>query len=120
MLHRLRAAACLALIAAAPAAAEETVMSRPIQAGSLHEGPLDMVAYWLPDGDGKLVVTATFAPREAADAVPMRIVLPLSDGDAAAFAMPGHAEAVYRFRRAGAAVTVSVDAAPAREGMAGS
>lgn len=42
------AAATLCTVFVSPVLAEEVVMYRPIQAGSLHEGPLDMVAYWWP------------------------------------------------------------------------
>jgi hypothetical protein len=96
-----------------PAVAEETVMHEAIAAGSLHEGPLDMVAYWQPAADGTLVVTATFLEREAPEAEPMRIVMALAEGDAVAFAMPGFLDALYRFSRDGGAVTASVGA-PAR------
>lgn len=87
--------------------ADESSMSRPIEAATLHDGPLDMVAYFQPDAEGKLVVTATFAAR-VSDAEPMRVVLALADGDDVAFAMPGFLEAVYHFTRAGERVTVSV------------
>ena len=40
----------------------------------------------------------------------MRIVMALGDGDDVAFAMPTYPEALYRFVRAGASVTVSVRA----------
>ena len=38
----------------------------------------------------------------------MRIVMALGDGHDVAFAMPGYPQALYRFARAGEAVTVSV------------
>ena len=75
-------------------------MGRPIEAATLHEGPLDMVAYFQPGAEGKLVVTATFAAH-GAEGEPMRVILALADGDDVAFAMPGFLEAVYRFARAG-------------------
>ena len=34
--------------------AEEVTISHALAAGSLHEGPLDMVAYWLDGPDGAL------------------------------------------------------------------
>ena len=87
--------------------AEERSMGRPIEAATLHEGPLDMVAYFQPGAEGKLVVTATFAAH-GAKGEPMRVILALADGDDVAFAMPGFLEAVYRFERAGDRVAVSV------------
>jgi hypothetical protein len=97
-----------AILLAGPVLAEETTVHRAIEAASLHEGPLDMVAYYVPVAGGALEVVATFAPREAPAARPMRIVMALGDGDDVAFAMPGYPEALYRFARAGDAVTVSV------------
>jgi hypothetical protein len=87
-------------------------MRQPIEAASLHEGPLDMVAYYLPHAGGALEVTATFAAHEPRPhpepAPPMRIVMALGDGDDVAFAMPGYPGALYRFTRSGEAVTISV------------
>lgn len=94
---------------AAPVLAEEVTMTRAIEAGSLHEGRLDMVAYYLPTADGKLEVTATFAAHEAM-AGPMRIVMAMRDGDTVAFAMPGYRDAQYSFSRAGAEINIAVDA----------
>jgi hypothetical protein len=109
---RLGAATVAAAVLALPALADTMTMSRPIEAASLHDGPLDMVAYYLPADDGALEVTATFAPQverpEAAEAAAMRVVMALGDGDDVAFAMPGYLQALYRFTRAGDKVTVSV------------
>jgi hypothetical protein len=105
--RRLAAAAVLAVLAG-PGLAEEMTMSRTIEAASLHGGPLDMVAYYIPAAGGALEVTATFAARDAGATEPMRIVMALGDGDDVAFSMPGYPEALYRFVRAGAAVTASV------------
>jgi hypothetical protein len=102
------AAVMLHLTLPGPGLAEEATMRRAIEAASLHEGPLDMVAYYVTAPGGELEVTATFAPREAPGAAPMRIVMVLGDGDDVAFAMPGYPRALYRFVRAGGAVTVSV------------
>ena len=80
-----------------------------IWSASLHEGVLDMVAYYQPAAGGTLEVSATFAPRTVrmmADA-PMRIVMVLADGDDIAFAMPGYPDTRYRFARSGDAVTFS-------------
>ena len=100
-------AAALILAAAAPAPAEEARMTRPIEAGSLHEGPLDMVAYWTPRGDAYELV-ATFAPK--AGGAPLRIVMALAEGDRAAFALPGHPQSLYGFARRGGVVEASVRA----------
>lgn len=94
-----------------PAEAEQVTMSRPIAAGSLHEGPLDMVAYWIDGQDGALELTATFRARTPSDE-PMRVVMPLQDGDRLAFGMPGHPGALYRFGRSGREVTISVEVKP--------
>ena len=84
------AVACLAWAGLACGAfAEESVMHRPIEAASLHQGPLDMVAYFQSGDADALVVTSTFLERDAAAAPPMRIVMALADGDDVAFAMPG-------------------------------
>ena len=100
-------AAALILAAAAPAPAEEARMTRPIEAGSLHEGPLDMVAYWTPRGDAYELV-ATFAPK--AGGAPLRVVMALAEGDRTAFALPGHPGALYGFARRGGVVEASVRA----------
>jgi hypothetical protein len=107
--HRLGAVLMLAVLAA-PAVAEEATMTRAVEAVSLHGGPLDMVAYYRPVADGALEVTATFAAHDPGAFDPARIVMALGDGDDVAFAMPGYPEALYRFARAGAAVTISVRA----------
>jgi hypothetical protein len=107
---RVGLAAMLAVAALAPpATAEEATVRRPIEAAILHEGTLDMVAYYLPVGEGKLEVTATFVPRAGRlSALPMRTVMVLAEGDDVSFAMPGHPLALYRFMRDGEAVTASV------------
>jgi hypothetical protein len=97
----------VALTLATGVLAESATMSRPIQAGSLHEGPLDMVAYWVPLEDTGFEVTATFIGRMAGDQ-PMRIVMKLEEGDDVAFSMPGYRTALYRFARGNDAVDVSV------------
>jgi hypothetical protein len=109
MFHRFALALAAGLLAA-PALAEQSSMSRPIEAASLHDGPLDMVGYYEPVSGGALEVTATFAPREVTmmSAAPMRIVMALGDGDDVAFSIPGYPQALYRFARSGATVAVSV------------
>ncbi len=93
----------------APAEAEEVTISQAIAAGSLHEGALDMVAYWIEVPDDALELTATFRGRETTDE-PMRIVMPMQDGDALAFGMPGYEGSLYRFSRSGQEIRISVEA----------
>lgn len=103
--------ACLAVIGltalAVPAAAEEVTVAQPLAAASLHEGPLDLVAYFLETGTDAIEVTATFAPRTAR-AEPVRVVMALEDGDATTFSVPGFRGSNYSFARAGDALIVSV------------
>jgi len=94
-----------ALFLATPAFAEEVTIRRPIEGGSLHEGRLDMVVYYVPVDGGLLKVTATFAPKTGGG--PLRVVMGLADGDSVAFSMPGHRNSLYAFSRSGEEVTVS-------------
>ena len=94
------------------AQAEEVTISQALAAGSLHDGALDMVAYWLDGPDGALELTATFRDR-ATDDEPMRIVMPMQDGDALSFGMPGYGASLYSFARSGEAITISVEVLPA-------
>ncbi len=94
-----------------PVYAEEVTISKPMAAGSLHEGPLDMVAYWMDSPEGSLELTATFRDR-ATDDEPMRIVMPMQDGDALSFGMPGYEASLYNFARSGQAITIGVEIEP--------
>jgi hypothetical protein len=105
------AASLFCAIFAAQASAEQGVMSRPIQAASLHEGQLDMVSYWVPLADGAFEVTATFIARDPGTE-PMRIMMALADGEGTTFAMPGHRSALYSFARRQDVVEVSVEVRP--------
>lgn len=100
-------AALLLAAAAAPALAGEASVSRPATAASLHDGRLDMVAYYTEAEAGAYEVVATFADRTGGQ--PMRIVMALTDGDAVRFAMPGHKDALYGFARDGETLKVSVE-----------
>ena len=97
----------LALLAAVagPAVAGEAAMTQAIEAASLHDGAVDLVAYYQPATDGTLEVTATYAGRDGG--APARLVMELADGDAVQFALPGHRETLYSFVRAGNRVTVT-------------
>ena len=106
-------AALLGTTLIAPARAEDVTISRALEAGSLHGGALDMVAYWTELPGGALEVTATFRDR-ATDGEPMRAVMPMQDGDALAFGMPGYERSLYRFARSGQAIRISVEIMPDR------
>ncbi|MER9072759.1 hypothetical protein NKH80_08020 [Mesorhizobium sp. M0904] len=103
--NTLSASLLAALFLATPAFAEEATIGRPIEGGSLHEGHLDMVVYYVPADGDLLEVTATFAPKTEGD--PLRIVMGLADDDSVAFSMPGHQGSLYTFSRSGDEVTVS-------------
>jgi hypothetical protein len=106
MIRRTLSASLLAtLFLATPAFAGDVTVGRPIEGGSLHEGRLDMVVYYVPADGDLLEVTATFAPKTGGD--PQRVVMGLADGDSVAFSMPGHKGPLYAFSRAGDEVTVS-------------
>ncbi len=112
MIKAIATAAVLGTALIAPAHAEEVTISKPVAAGSLHEGPLDMVAYWLEGPKGALELTATFRDRETDDE-PMRIVMPMKDGDALSFGMPGYRGTLYSFARSGREISISVETVPA-------
>lgn len=111
MIKTFVAAALLGTAAFGTASAEEVTLSRPIQAGSLHQGPLDMVAYWVAAADDALEVTATFRGRMPEEQ-PLRVVMPLQDGDSLSFGMPGYPRALYSFARSGGTVSIGVDVKP--------
>lgn len=102
MMKTLLAAA--ATLVALPALADEVRMSAPIEAGSLHTDDVSLVAYYLPQGDGSLEVTATWLGDEDAEA--RRLVMRLADGDEVAFSLPGHMDTLFTFARDLDAVTV--------------
>lgn len=107
MFRRVIFSAALALGAAPPAGAEEASVHEPIVAVSLHEGPLDMVAYYTETGAGAFEVVATFRSRQ--DEAPERVDMALEDGDDVHFSMPGYPQALYGFSRIGTRLGVSVD-----------
>jgi len=86
-----------ALLLATPALSEEVTIGRLIEGGSLHEGRLDMVVYYVPVGGDLLEVTATYAPEGAGD--PLRVAMGLADRDAVAFSLPGYQDSLYAFSR---------------------
>ena len=101
-------AALLGLTMASAASAETATLPEPIRPGSLQEGPLGMVAYWVSRGDGRYEVSATFLGRMPGDQ-PMRIVVNLVEGENVSFSMPGYPAALYRFARNAGVVDASVD-----------
>lgn len=102
---------------AIPAYAESAQTTQPIEAVSLHDGALDMVAYFTENNEGEYVVVATFAEGDGASS--KRITLALEDGDNVHFAMPGHKDSLYGFARNGDALAVAVDQVPATAQAAG-
>ncbi|TAM94680.1 MAG: hypothetical protein EPN45_24065 [Rhizobiaceae bacterium] len=98
-----------------PALAEEAIIGHPIEAGSLHEGRLDMVAYYVPVDGGLLEVTATFAPKGGDDS--QRVVMGLAAGDSVAFSMPGYQDTLYAFSRSGENVMVSTETPSADDNL---
>lgn len=106
MTRTFAAATLCALALASAAHAGDVVLHQPLQAGSLDEGNVDMVAYFIDGPDGALELTATFLARTSG-AEPMRIVAPLQDGDALNFALPGQPLTTYSVARSGAEVRIS-------------
>ncbi len=104
-MKRLVSLATLAAAFALPAVAGEAAMNRALEAGSLHDGAVDLVAYYLPAADGALEVTATYVAKDGGE--PARLVMALADGDVVQFALPGYRGTVYSFARTGERVTVT-------------
>jgi hypothetical protein len=106
MIRKTLSASLLAtLFLATPVFAEEITVRRPIEGGSLHEGRLNMVVYYVPVDTNRLEVTATFAPKGGGD--PLRVVMGLADRDSVTFSMPGYRGSLYTFSRSGDEVMVS-------------
>jgi hypothetical protein len=105
-------AAAFALAAPLSAAADTIELSAPLMSASLHEGDVDMNVFYISRGGDGFDVIATYAPVEAsADAA--RLIMKLADGDAVRFALPGHEDTTYSFRRAGATVAIRAEPAAA-------
>ena len=99
-------AAAFALLSGA-AQAGTLEMTRPVQAVTLHDGAVDMVAYYL-DRDDHYEVVVTYA-AQAESASLRRLRVGLADGDSTRFSLPGHREIVYSFTREGRAVHLRAD-----------
>ena len=103
----------LVTIALAPSAfAEAVVLKAPLQAGSLHTGSLDMVAYRQDLADGAFEVTAAFHPGGRAGK-PQLIKMRLEDQDQVRFSMPNEPRTLYTFARIDDVVQVSAERLPA-------
>ncbi|MEL6478367.1 MAG: hypothetical protein AAFR17_13655 [Pseudomonadota bacterium] len=105
------AALMLTIAAVSSVRAEETRVSYPFMAGSLHAGGIDMVYYIDPsdaviaDPYARYDVYVTFA----AEAGPVRHVLHMEDRDAREVM---HRGSTYRFWRAATRVYAAVDTIP--------
>lgn len=84
---------------------------RPIEAGSLHEGRLDMVVYYVPADGDLLEVTATFAPKGGGD--PQRVVM----ASPMPAPWPSPCRAIYAFSTSDEKVMVSTETTCVREPM---
>ncbi len=103
----------LALAAAAPVFADQTVMTRPIEAGVLATEDLNLVAYYTPAAqDGLLEVTATWAATDGGE--PRRLVMGLQDGDQVSFSLPGHMDTRFTFSREEEVVRITATPVVAR------
>jgi hypothetical protein len=100
-LHAFAAALCLV---AGTAAADQIDLTREMLAASLHEGAVDMVVYYLENGE-RIEVFATYAPRRE-PFEPARLRMTLADGDSAHFGVPGERQVIYGFARTGASLRV--------------
>jgi hypothetical protein len=92
-----------------PAFAGEARMSRPIEAGSLAEDGVSLVAYYVPLADDAYEVTATWLGADDAEA--HRLVMRLAEGEDVTFALPGHPGLLYTFAREFDAVRISTEPA---------
>ncbi|MEM7669929.1 MAG: hypothetical protein AAF317_12430 [Pseudomonadota bacterium] len=107
-------AASLLAFAAIAAQAEESRVYYPFMAGSLHEGPFDMVYYVDPTEELEVnqsapyELYATFLERDAADGA-RRDRYVLRDGEQAEVTLPGHPDVIYRFRREAHRVHATVE-----------
>ncbi len=110
-MNTLLLSAVASLTLASAALAEDVALTKPFQAGSLHTGQLDMVAYRTDLSDGAYEVTATFRARTPS-AEPQRIVMRLADADKVHFSMPSEPRTIYTFARAEEAVSISAQALP--------
>jgi hypothetical protein len=93
--------------AASVAASEEIRLDAPRTGLSLHAGGIDMVVYYLDEGE-TFQVQAAYAPRRDA-ARQRRLRMHLSDGDSLTLGLPGQPHVAYSFARTGDRVTVGAE-----------
>ena len=94
-------------IGGSPAGADEIRLDAPRTGLSLHEGGIDMVVYYLDEGE-TFQVQAAYAPRRDA-ARPRRLRMHLSEGDRLTLGLPGQPHVGYTFARTGGGVSVSAE-----------
>jgi len=94
-------------LAAGAASADQIELSSAMQAASLHEGGIDMVVYYLEEGDRFDVVATYAANREPFG--PARLRMGLADGDSLRFGLPGERQVIYGFARSGATLRVTAE-----------
>lgn len=108
----LLAVAAAASAFALPAVADEVRLTAPIEAGTIAEEGIDLVAYYTRAQDGAYVVTATWVSNGDATA-PRRLVMQLLPGEGTTFSLPGHEETSFSFGRTGDVVSITSAPAPA-------
>lgn len=93
----------LALVPAT-AFAGSVELTKPMQAGTLNDGNIDMSVYFV-ESEGVYHVVATYADTEAAyDS--QRMMMEFAEGDAASFSLPGLDHITYSFDRIGESLRV--------------
>uniref|UniRef100_A4WZI1 Uncharacterized protein n=2 Tax=Cereibacter TaxID=1653176 RepID=A4WZI1_CERS5 len=107
-MKNLLAVTAAALALASSVSAGELVLDAPMQARSLHEGALDLVAYRNDLADGGMEVTAAFRARTPSGE-PQVVKMLLQDQDRVQFSMPSDLRTIYTFARVGDRVTVGAE-----------
>lgn len=110
MTRTIALSAAIALFSGA-AMADPIELTRPLQAGSLHDGGIDMVVYYDAADTDRFEVVAAYAARTAPHEA-YRVRLGLAEGEGTAFSLPGERHISYRFRREGDTVHVSTTPTP--------
>ncbi len=102
------AAAAATMMLVPSAFAGEIALKAPMQAQSLHEGTLDLVAYRRDLAEGGFEVTAAFRARTPSGE-PQVVKMLLADQDRVQFSMPQDLRTVYTFARAADQVTITAE-----------
>lgn len=79
------------------ASAENVDLKAPLQAGSIHDGGIDMVIYYVEQGD-HFETVATYATLDNPQA-PRRVRMALAEGDSTTFALPNTSGMMFTFAR---------------------